>query len=245
MSVLDFIKEPYKYTKSHYVIFSHQSAATSPAAAGMQELARNQRQGWVSVHYAPSPGNFTTFVFANDFVFNEKKGHGEHARIGRKGMHMLECRPHWTEQGIRFLPWVANGASYMSLDASARKFFTGPLSGCSIYIVEDTATQALWALHVNRNDVAGQNNQAIKHAMMADTCFSDMGIGARIRYEALYQREYLDNGFVFGEKTGNLWKFYAVDTSSHSSPFTQADFAAGKKPPPVTYQTKVKELSRA
>ena len=115
------------------------------------------------------------------------------------------------DKGICFLPWAENAVTYVRIPGSAKTFFTGPLSGCSIYIGEGT-DGSLWAFHANRNGIENrQRNAAVKQAMTALT-IKGLNITVRGKHAALYQQHYRDLGFVFGKKSWRgKWTFFAAD----------------------------------
>lgn len=225
MSIAAFIQNPLSYTKGHIVQFSHQAAATSAAASGMAcvNTMNNWSGDWTAEEYQMIAGQFTSLEFQEGYDQNT----GNRSRIGKKStnMHSVMCQTVAADLGIRFLPWKANCVTYMSLDANATRFFTGPLSGCCIYMGQDNAgTQ--FVFHSNRNNSGGVDNSAIKAAMTGDV-ITRMVAPVRIDKYAVYGQHYSDFGFVFGMRSQNQWKFYVADTS----------IAGGGK-----FKTKVTEL---
>jgi hypothetical protein len=233
MSAQDLVKDPLKYCKAHTIQFSHQAGDVNGAASGMQELDRVMRQGWSSVYFGMTPGKFTDFGFFGDTKYNDQTGAYDHVRIGKSNIHSIVCKTSATDKGVRFLPWEPNAVTSMSLDANARSFFTGPLSGCSIFVVEDIPTGVLWCFHANRNNDTGAGNTGMKHAMMATAARTDRHLTGRVRYQCIYGRDYNDLGFVFGVKSKSAWKFYSADTG---------DANPGGA---VRYQTIIRELPRS
>jgi hypothetical protein len=211
MSVQTFINDPQGYTKGHVVQFSHQAAATSPAACGMQVLRTFDNWGgaWTAEEYGPIANQFTNFKFEGDFK------NGAHVQIGTgsKAMHTIECLTTGVDQGIRFLPWKANTVTFMQLGAGARTFFTGPLSGCSIFIGR-SAAGAIWAFHANRNN-NGAHNAGVKTSMLINTVGS-LAAPVPIIHSCIYQQHYNNLGFVFGQIKSGQWRFYVADTSSQA-----------------------------
>jgi hypothetical protein len=212
MSIADFISNPVAYSRSHKVKFSDQGAATNPENSAMQVQSSTQNQGWRSIRYEQAPDAFTDFRFNGDTLQPDVINNipGRHVRIGKANLHNVECHRGARDKGIRFLPWGENAVTCMLIDGAAKTFFTGPLSGCSIYIGEGT-DGTLWAFHANRNAVEGQNNTATKQAMTA-LAIRDLPVAIRGRHSAIYRQQYQDSGFVFGEKSWGRWKFYVADT---------------------------------
>jgi hypothetical protein len=214
MSIADFVANPLSYTKGHYVQFygangSAAAGGTGPAAAGLQLLNtyNNWAGAWQAKQFGPAAGLFTSFRFVESMEKSDSSwGH----RVGKKALHSVTCFPVTADQGIRFLPWEADHVTFMEIDANARTFFTGPLQGCMIILGFCAATGNWWAFHANRNNAGGPNNNAMKTAMTMDTV-QLIGATVSIRHAARYGSEYTDQGFVFGQRSGNSWKFYAAN----------------------------------
>ena len=216
MSVADFIADPHKYSKSHVVQFQH--LAFQPAQAGMQVLAtlNNWAGAWTAEHHGMIANEFTSFSFQESTQAGRDK-HGQrftkdNQRIGKGAgnMHTVNVGHGAQDLGIRYLPWKANAVTYMTLDNAAKTFFTGPLSGCSIFVGRVGTTYSVF--HANRNST-GLPNPAIKAAMMNSVNIV-LPAQVQIVHSAIYQQEYSDFGFVFGQKQSGAWKFYAADTIS-------------------------------
>lgn len=211
MSVQDFIKDPVSYARSHPLQFGPITAEE----AGMRVVQTSAQQGWNAVRYDMEPAHFTDFRFNGDTAIGYMGAgnqwvHGYHVQIGRGNMHIVMGKPSYQDRGICFLPWAANSVTYVRIPASAKTFFTGPLSGCSIYIGEGT-DGSLWAFHANRNAAGGANNTAVKHAMTALT-LRGMNVVVRVKHAAIYKQQYNDLGFVCGTKNWRgAWSFYAGD----------------------------------
>lgn len=211
MSIASFVADPLSYTKGHIVQFSHQAAKLSPAATGMRVQATMNNWGgdWDAEEYCQMPNRYTGFEFEEGFSAQTDTRN----RIGNGcgHMHSVIGRVVNADLGIRYLPWKENCVTYMALDANARTFFTGPLSGCCIYMGQ--AVDGTWyAFHANRNNSGGSNNSAIK-ASMTTNVITRMGVSVRIKKFAIYGRHYSDFGFVFGQKKRGTWLFYAADTA--------------------------------
>jgi len=209
MSIRDFIANPESYSKGHVVQFSHLAADVSPAASGMQIAATMNNWGgnWTAEHYTMIAGQFTDFTFYGD----TNPVTGDHIRIGKtkRDMHSVCCRTVGVDQGIRFLPWKANTVTYMDLDAAATTFFTGPLSGCSIFVGRTAGGQ--WTVfHANRNNTP-DNSGAVKVAMTTDV-ITRLPAPIPVVHAAIYGRDYHDFGFVFGRVVHGNWRFYIADT---------------------------------
>src|ERR1043165_1873447 len=170
MSIDNFVADPESYCKVHRVQFQHQ--AFPPAQAGMQVTGgfNNWGGNWTAVEYAMLPGAFTKFRFLESGQQHWVNGQfvTEPSRIGKgsSALHTVLVEHDANDRGIRFLPWLANGVTYMTLDPAARTFFTGPINGCSVYLGQDPGG-TWWAFHSNRNNI-GAHNAAVK-ANMTDT----------------------------------------------------------------------------
>ncbi len=211
MSIRTFIANPESYSKAHVVQFSHQAGDVSPAASGMQVSATLNNWGgnWTAEYYTMIPGQYTDFTFFRD----TDPVTGNHIRIGKgkRDMHSVCCHTVAVDQGIRFLPWKANTVTYMDLDPAATTFFTGPLSGCSIFIGQTAGGQ--WSIfHANRNNTP-DNTGAIKVAMTTDV-ITRLPAPIPIVHAAIYGRDYHNFGFVFGRLVRGNWRFYIADTGA-------------------------------
>ncbi|HTO81987.1 MAG TPA: hypothetical protein VMQ73_07115 [Methylomirabilota bacterium] len=118
--------------------------------------------------------------------------------------------------GFRWLQFKENFCTYMSMDAAATFFITGPLSGCTIAagLANDGVTVVV--LHANCNKASGQAARITQAQMLAEVAKDKMNATAGRLSEALYHRDYDGLGFVFGRKIGatSHWKFYAYGMDS-------------------------------
>lgn len=133
-------------------------------------------------------------------------------RVGKGMLHTVTCFPLPQDLGIRFLPWHENRVTCMQIDGAATRFFTGPLTGCAIYVGE-AADGSLWAFHVNRNNSGSIDNNAVKQSMVVAT-LPFLPASVKLKYSAVYKKDYNDEGFFFGVKKPEGWKFYVADTAS-------------------------------
>lgn len=118
------------------------------------------------------------------------------------------------DQGVRFLPWQENKVTYCQLDNNAEWFFTGPLTGCHIYvghIGNDNDTP--YVFHVNDNTSQADDiklnieakDEKIKGLITSK--LSNLTITHRLG-RTDYDSEEAYQAFVYGRKTDNEWKFY-------------------------------------
>jgi len=123
----------------------------------------------------------------------------------------IESHPGY-ETGVRYLPWQPDYCVYTRMDAAAGIVFTGPLSGCNIYVAGPRTDPVLF--HTNSNtsgDNAALNNTAKRTLTLNMLAANAMGLPANTLIageleRASYSGSFL--GFVFGLKEGNDWKFY-------------------------------------
>lgn len=211
MSIRDFIKNPLGYSKSHVIQFTH--GAFPPAQAGMQVSATMNNWGgfWTAEHHTMVAGQYTNFRFQEAGILID--GSSANLRIGKDSDAYHTVVPFFdaVDHGIRYLPWRANAVTFMSLDGAAKTFFTGPLSGCSIFIGQSAGTY--WVFHANRNASGTSDNAAVK-ASMTTGVITRLPAPVPIVCEAIYGRDYKDFGFVFGQVSGNKWNFYCADTKT-------------------------------
>lgn len=220
MSVKDFVKDPYKYSKAHIVTFyggetlSPSYGGVGAAATGMEVVQTYDRWsgGWKALHYAMTPGTFTEFRFQQTFDKSISAWGQKRVGSGSGHMHTVTAFPSTLDRGIRFLPWSENHVTFMALDDGAQTFFTGPLSGCAIYTGQDPSGQ-WWAFHANRNNMP---NSAVKGSMTKLT-IDAAGLQVTVRHSAIYKMDYHDQGFVFGQKKAGNWSFYVCDVASKAA----------------------------
>lgn len=209
MSVKDFISDPASYSRSHMVTFGNISAD----AAGLRPRNEVRQQGWTSIMYEAQPAHFTNFAFYGDTKVPDRVNNipGGHVRLGKAALHTVVAVPSHLDKGICYLPWRENGVSYIRIGGAAKTFFTGPLSGCSIYIGEGT-DGSLWGFHANRNGIeSGQRNTAVKAAMTSLTA-DGIGLGVTCRHSAIKGQHYDGFAFVFGMRNWRgRWSFHVAD----------------------------------
>jgi len=214
MSIDTFVADPGGYSKGHVIQFQHQGF---PAAqAGMQVAATMNHWGgnWTGEAYQMIPGQFTRFRFRESgLVWHPSPGQTvtmpDRVGTGSKALHTVEVDHGAIDLGIRYLPWKADTVTFMSLDAAATTFFTGPINGCSIYLGQ-SPTGTWWAFHSNRNNL-GHHNAGVKAAMTNGVC-ARLPIALNIVHQVVYQQDYQDLGFVCGQIKHGQWVFYVVDT---------------------------------
>lgn len=116
------------------------------------------------------------------------------------------------ETKIRYLPWQPDRCVYTRLDDAAEIIFTGPLTGCNIYVCGPRTDPVLF--HTNSNasgdDLDANNNDKrtmTLNLLTANVLGLDAGtvLGGKLE-RATYSGTYL--GFVVGIKTGTDWAFY-------------------------------------
>ncbi len=130
---------------------------------------------------------------------------------GQDATVQIERHPGY-ETGVRYLPWQPDYCVYTRMDPAAGIVFTGPLSGCNIYVAGPRTDPVLF--HTNSNtsaDNAALNNTAKRTVTMNMLAANAMGLPANTLIageleRASYSGSFL--GFVFGLKEGNDWKFY-------------------------------------
>lgn len=116
------------------------------------------------------------------------------------------------DMGIRYLPWQPDYCTYTRMDNAATIAFTGPLTGCNIYVAGPRDSPVLFHTNSNTNaGNAGANNLAKRTITLNMLGQNPMGLPANTLIGGQLERASYSNnflGFVFGEKTANDWKFY-------------------------------------
>jgi hypothetical protein len=125
------------------------------------------------------------------------------------------------ETGVRYLPWQPDYCVYTRMDPAAGIVFTGPLTGCNIYVAGPRTDPVLFHTNSNTNaDNAALNNTAKLTATLNMLGANVLGlpantlVGGKLE-RASYSGNYL--GFVFGLKENNDWKFYFNGIGAGSS----------------------------
>lgn len=120
-----------------------------------------------------------------------------------------------TDEGIRFLPYKDNGVTYCQLDENANWFFTGPLSGCHIYVgYINNENDTPFVFHVNDNNTKDDidKNMAIKDTkvmqLIDQNLPKDLVVTHRLGRTDYASEHNAYEAFVFGIKTDSKWKFY-------------------------------------
>ncbi len=155
-----------------------------------------------------------TLEFPSDIFFNMVVG-GLAASAHRGGSDRtitIFRSKGFVDTGIRYLPWQPDRATYMQLNAGARLFFTGPLSGCNVYVAGPRSGPVVF--HTNNNS-GGDNevtNGIAKRKMATDLLAHNIcGVAPTTLITGKLERAtYSGNfmGFVFGFKKGTDWEFY-------------------------------------
>jgi hypothetical protein len=133
--------------------------------------------------------------------------------VPKGGDATIEINRHnGNDMGVRYLPWEPNQCVYTRMDAAAGIVFTGPLTGCNIYVAGPRDSPMLFHTNSNTNaNNAALNNTAKRTATINMLGNNPMGLAANTLIGGELERaSYSGNflGFVFGLKEANDWKFY-------------------------------------
>lgn len=125
---------------------------------------------------------------------------------------------------ITYLPYKEDIGTYTVLSSKALYCFTGPLSGCAVYVATCDRKEPL-LIHTNCNEVenAAQNKKLKRDMAKAITALHP-GYQLALRLE---RGEYKTPSFVFGARTGQGWKFFSHQLDG------VAGFKADKKAEPL------------
>lgn len=110
-----------------------------------------------------------------------------------------------TGKKIAFLPWRESAGSCTQLDGGTEMFFTGPLSGCHVYVAVSPG-QSPWVFHLNANDSASDRAANMK-AKDDEAARVAAQHGTSI-VKSLKRGEYEIPAFVWGVRIGPEWTFY-------------------------------------
>jgi hypothetical protein len=146
-------------------------------------------------------------------------------RLPGQPVHEIRLTKNAADQHVRYLPDQANQLTVMQLDGAAQWVFTGPLSGCHIYVATLGGNTLLFHLNDNTSlENVGENKVAkdrrLKHALPG---------GAVITHRLtrpLYSNTLLPyQAFAYGRNTGAGWAFWyhtvfldGPDTTSRTAP---------------------------
>ena len=205
MSFDTFRANPKSYLKTHEMHVANNPATLVAMTAGAQ--VANAAHGH-SVLWTQNAGNFLTMSHA-------QQGTNVFGNLGRKiGLLNKRLIQYATSAsagdiGFRYLPFMANQCTYMTLDANASLIVTGPLSGCSIAAGRTGPGGAAYLFHANANGPP-PGGVAVKQAMI-DNAAALVGVPQAhlVRCDYGPGNQYNGMGFVFGRlRPGGIWKFY-------------------------------------
>jgi hypothetical protein len=129
----------------------------------------------------------------------------------------------------RYLPYEQNGLTYLTLDAGARLFLTGPINGCHIFVTQGPAG-GVTVMHVNWNQIATNTPAGVianrnQKFLLANNLRTAMGAPA-FSNVLVYQPEplvvdyhsYL--GFAVGRKKTHAapWEFFVYGIGGLGAP---------------------------
>jgi hypothetical protein len=166
-----------------------------------------------------------------DYYFFEQRNNADvrfyEAHQSLPGVHNLEVVAAEAEgtSRVQFLPWRDSMLTYCRLDDDAHLVLTGPITGCSVYVVEVTGRgeeNGTYMFHVNANSSGRKGREAAevqvrKFGTALDRLWpnvSERTVTQRLTSDE-YRVEGADpNGFVYGTRSSSSeWEFsyYFID----------------------------------
>lgn len=210
MAFTHFLQNPKSYLRTHQVFIGNSfnaggSVAPLPAAALIG--------GGHSMQFNLNPAAHISMTDTNPTHVSSPlgalaRGIGLAPRVRRD--FTVTANPAG-DIGFRFLPYRQGHVTYMSMDAAATSFITGPLTGCTVGA--GSTGGVIWTFHsyapVGIHGAAARNQQSL----MIDEVGNTLGLPAI--HIAENGTEYNGQAFVFGRlRPSGLWKFYAYGSAS-------------------------------
>jgi hypothetical protein len=209
MSFQSFVNDPKAYLKVHEMQLQGAGANLVPAGVTRAAPVANAAQG-----------NSIQFTHAANVTMTQSQGVGPKnvgaMALGRMGLINKRGVTYTPALGgalpnLRILPWQGTDVTFMQLGGGANFALTGPLTGCTVSVVQHAG--GLWFFHANVAGGGGMGpaNRATKRAMIRNAG-AIVGIPATANYffcEYGPQHQYEGLGFVWGRLRPNgNWKFY-------------------------------------
>jgi len=221
MSFNTFLADPKGYLALHQMEVRSDNSVPNAMTAGAEEtcLGSLKAQQWSQ----KAGGPFLTMMKMIPYGQPVTKSLADRLRTQAARLPgvaavnaVYQTFPSGADLGFRWLQFKENFCTYMTMDAAATFFVTGPLSGCTIAVgfANDGVTVVL--LHANCNKASGTAARMTQAQMIAEVAKAKLNATAGRLSEALYRRDYEGLGFVFGRKLGATphWKFYAYGMNS-------------------------------
>ncbi|MEW2548202.1 hypothetical protein AB0910_20950 [Streptomyces sp. NPDC047002] len=112
------------------------------------------------------------------------------------------------DQRVRYLPDAPNALTQMALDPAAEWVFTGPLSGCHVYVATVAGATVLY--HVNDNTSADDipANKRIKDRRLKNVLPAGALPTHRLIWWHYRSVDAPFEAFAFGRRVGGNWRFW-------------------------------------
>lgn len=224
MSFETFMREPKAYLANHDVrVGSNASILQLMNAGAAEAIPGGQAQQWSS-----KPGKWVTMIRSLTMQENLTKTFADKLRIQAAKLPLVPKvgRTFVTMEspadiGFRWLQFVENHCTYMTIDGAASFAITGPLTGCTI-AVGRSRTGQLVLLHANCNTQHGEGARATQWNMLSHVASRKLDTAPTSLFECRYTRDYSGMGFVFGRaRQGGQWKFYGYGSDSGTRKFAE------------------------
>jgi hypothetical protein len=208
---LDFLRDP------GYVLGAHVYAMTTSANFELVALTKVAQL----LEGPGAPDQYLVTQSSNATV----RFYAKHSRYkGARELHVEAAR----EEGdpkVYLLPWDSSKLTYCKLAEDAALVLTGPLDGCSVFVVEAEDGKDTYLFHVNANGAGPDEYIAAQRAKLGaalDRLWPDSGkrrLTHRLDYTG-YRPLSADmrvEAFVYGTRSGSgVWDFayYVVDVDT-------------------------------
>ncbi|HEV7263676.1 MAG TPA: hypothetical protein VGN83_01980 [Falsiroseomonas sp.] len=220
MSFQAFIDEPKSYLQVHQMAMSGEGMAlwANGATAMTRQPAVPNAANGSSVQFTHNTNvtmNLTTFAGAKNVG---AMALGQLGVMNKRTVTYVPA-PGGATPGMRILPWSATDVTFMALNGTADFAMTGPLTGCTVSVVQHGGS--IWFFHANVSGGGGVGsaNRATKRQMIRNAG-GIVGIPATANYffcEYGPQHDYNGQAFVWGRlRGGGNWKFYVHEVQPES-----------------------------
>lgn len=112
---------------------------------------------------------------------------------------------------ITFLPYEDSAITMTKVSSKAMWFFTGPLSGCNVYVATHAGSEP-YVLHANLNNKDSNVKENVKAKdELAKKALAEIKKETKLDYaitRRLARGEYQGEAFVFGNRLSKGWEFW-------------------------------------
>lgn len=206
------------YTLLFSDILDNNTIFNAPAGRLQRQLIGNvltcergsQHQDWMRYCYTRGPNNNTLDISLGKG--NPLEGDPNGGLDGTTGFNLEMVSGEDT--GLRFLPYLTETTTYMTLDGSATRFVTGPFSGCDFAAASapDLGTTVFHACYSGRGVLSSAERQRQSIVSLAESLGYNQDQMTHYMPGSSYlvgnnNPDITPSAFVTGEYTNNSWSF--------------------------------------